>query len=115
MEPIISPWLFYWIGTLDGVVVFLLLLSVVSAAAAAFATASVADDELSKKWLLSCFAPAIFFAAFVLCPTEKVMYRMLIASHTTPQNIEKVIELADKLKDGIKQDVIDVIKETKEK
>lgn len=59
--------------------------------------------------------PLLLCLLAIAIPSKDTMYKMLIASHTTPENIEKIIKLADSLKDEIKDDIKEIIKETKGK
>ena len=108
MEPIISPWIFYWMDVAEG-------LSVLAAIASIFGTMSMIiivatyDDEteesVSHMLKLIAVGVAIALALCVFIPSKDTMYKMLVTSYITPNNIELVggsIDTAlDKLTDKV--------------
>ena len=118
-EPIISPWLFYWLEVLDnlrGVMVGILLLSTMIAA---FSPIFFADDHLREffrtitrsKFLRNCVIAIVFMSAIGLLfvPTKETALRMVIASYATPQNIEFITEKTGKAIDSSVDYIVDKI------
>lgn len=124
-EPIISPWLFYWLEVLDnlrGVMVGILLLSTMIAA---FSPIFFADDNLREffrtitrsKFLRNCVIAIVFMSAIGLLfvPTKETALRMVVASYATPQNIEFITEKTGKAIDGGVDYIVDKIVEAADK
>ena len=107
MEPIISPWIFYWIDVADALKVVLVFVSFLGFVAVLFypILADEFESSTSKvlKSLLITIAVSIAFTVFI--PSEDTMYKMLVTSYITPNNIELVggsIDTAlDKLTDKV--------------
>ena len=98
-EPIISPWIFYWIDLADSlklIIFFILLFSFVGFLLAggnyAFKDERyVRDGEIQRlvratKFFAYCLL--VFVIPFVAIPSQETMYKMLITSQLTPNNIE---------------------------
>lgn len=88
-EPIISPWVFYGLSLLDGIVAFFLMVSMVS-----FAGIFVLDNEYgedrfknSKKALIVF---VISFLLFLLIPGQRTVEKMLIAHYCTPATVQQI-------------------------
>ena len=124
-EPIISPWLFYWLEVLHnlrGVMVGILLLSTMIAA---FSPIFFADDNLREffrtiirsKFLRNCVIAIVFMSAIGLLfvPTKETALRMVVASYATPQNIEFITEKTGKAIDGGVDYIVDKIVEAADK
>lgn len=124
-EPIISPWLFYWLEVLDnlrGVMVGILLLSTMIAV---FSPIFFADDNLREffrtiirsKFLRNCVIAIVFMSAIGLLfvPTKETALRMVVASYATPQNIEFITEKTGKAIDGGIDYIVDKIVEAADK
>ena len=124
-EPIISPWLFYWLEVLDnlrGVMVGVLLLSTMIAA---FSPIFFADDDLREffrtitrnKFLRNCVIITVLMSAagLLFVPTKETALRMVVASYATPQNIEFITEKTGKAIDGGIDYMIDKIVEAADK
>lgn len=98
MEPIISPWVFYFIDKLD--VVSALPLSIFAFGMLTnFILVMVTEtSEEFKRW----FFPKAWLALFLLSvmfvflvPTKETAYKMIIANYVTPNNISTVKEDAE--------------------
>ena len=88
-EPIISPWLFYGLSLLDGLVGFFLIVSMV-----AFAGIFVfVDDYKEDKFKNSKKAGIVFvisFLLFLLIPSQRTVEKMLIAHYCTPATVQQI-------------------------
>lgn len=98
MEPIISPWVFYFIDKLD--VVSALPLSIFAFGMLTnFILVMVTEtSEEFKRW----FFPKAWLALFLLSvmfvflvPTKETAYKMIIANYVTPNSISIVKEDAE--------------------
>lgn len=100
MEPIISPWFFYFAGMCN----FVLFVSGIGLIISIFVLLLMIEKQ--KECLkLPMIAAIIFFILAALVPQEDTCYKMLAASMVTPNNIKvlegKVDETADKLLEKI--------------
>ena len=104
MKPIINPWLFYLTDVLSGIkwllVVFFAVVLFLYLLAFCF---YVLDMSELPRWhkLKNIVFLVIPIIIGLLIPTEKTVYKMLIASYTTPNNIEYVKETGKDLVDYI--------------
>lgn len=92
-EPIISPWLFYGLSLLDGILALFFLVSVVSFAGIFVLQKDYGEDRFkdSKK------AGVVFiisFLLFIFIPSQRTVEKMLIAHYCTPATVQ---EIGDKL------------------
>ncbi len=123
MEPIISPWFFYLLYIVDSiddffvvsVFVFVVALILWAMGTAAALDLDVVDDETAKNEFVSRLAKKVkklfvyLIVALVfsfLMPDKETIIQMYIASKATPDNIEKVINKIDKVKDELIEDFI---------
>ena len=104
MKPIINPWLFYLTDVLSGIkwllVVFFALALFLYLLAFSFYVLDMQElpDWHKLKNIVFLVIPIIIG---LLIPEEKTVYKMLIASYTTPNNIEYVKETGKDLVDYI--------------
>ena len=122
-EPIISPWIFYCIGLIEPILImgatfffvggFIGCMSYV-----AYDDNKETDSERAKfcyKTFKICFLFCfIGFLIGVFVPREDTVYKMLIASYVTPENINAGVQIT---KDGIQfimQTIVDTAKQLKE-
>lgn len=119
MNPIISPWWFYWIDVLWNVKVFLVVLITISFVVVVilyivgFVTydnsRNYGDDDKDLKFAnkILIFSKNITICLFVcglllsIIPSRQTMYTMLVAQNVTYENVEKAA--------GIIQDSVDYI------
>lgn len=112
-EPIISPWVFYWVETMDqirdvvncviGVTmlisVFFLLLTL------AFEKEEREEhisEEIFKRIIkILAIVGVVSVIGFMFIPSKGTMYKMLAASYMTQENIENVGESIDKIADKL--------------
>lgn len=98
-EPIISPWIFYWISLADnflkissiGTTLPVLFFILVASLWLFGAIDDMGDRDRERfmkalKVAICCFS--ISFPLSVLIPGQQTMYKMLITSQITPNNIE---------------------------
>ena len=98
MEPIISPWIFYWINVVNNLAPISGFIGFVSLFVFVVALLTTIDDETeenvrkrasayTKKSLILLVTSIVLFIAI---PSKDTMYKMLITSYITPNNIELV-------------------------
>lgn len=99
MEPIISPWFFYWVEKVDIILTIAsVLLSLLAFVCFIFLVANCLwDDDSSfqnmvkilKRGTLIMIVPLLI----VLCvPSSETIYKMMLAQYATSDNIAMVIE-----------------------
>lgn len=122
-EPIISPWLIYWVGRLDVmqgfccVAGFLLTIAVVVFALLGAADSINHDDNANKSFLnflkkLTCVALVVDTLAF-LVPTKNEAIAMYVTRYITPVNIKATGEFADKAVDKLIEKILKASEATK--
>lgn len=122
-EPIISPWLIYWVGRLDVIhgfccaAGFILTMVVIVFVLVAIAD-SINNDDANKSFLnflkkLTCVALIVDTFAF-LVPTRDEAIAMYAARYITPANIKATGELADKAVDKLIEKILKASKAIKE-
>lgn len=118
MEPIINPWIFYWLDVLEGVRAFIIVGMVLSGfvAGAFFLNSDCYNSKeymaQSKKYAVVCIMCALLL---VFLPAQSTIYKMVIAQQVTPQNIEMTGEALEKGLDVISDKVIKIIESEKGK
>lgn len=115
MAPIINPWWFYAIETLNGLRdIFQIAGAVAIFVAGAYLLNSVFENEkvLIKKGWLTLGVICVLLGN--LTPKQETCYKMLAASLMTPSNIEYVGETATDMIDYL-VDSIDTLLEEEEK
>ena len=92
MEPIISPWIFYWMDVARALKITLVILTIAGVFVMFFAAMS---NDINGKPIIPAIKPvaiamtiALFILAFI--PSKDTMYKMLVTSYITPNNIELV-------------------------
>lgn len=129
MEPIISPWFFYWIGVVSSLMPFLVIGGIISFGALIFlfvTNSSIDEDfcdeddrkyrEWFKKTKLKVILPAfcaVCMISAVFIPSRKTLIQMKIAELGTKDNIENIINISERLKDTAREDIKEIIKEAK--
>ena len=116
-EPIISPWLFYWMSVVDKVKP-LALGVFIFAGLAAVIIAIIGEGEWKtiKPFVKTCgWAVLVSGLILVFVPGSRTITKMVIASYATPQNIEYVAEKTGKAIDGGIDYMIDKIVEAADK
>lgn len=114
-EPIISPWIFYWMSVVDNLrslIGFIGLLA--TGTTICFCLdwiVQLGDKNYSVKYkqeikLFACIG-LVCAVLFALIPNEKTLTRMIIASYVTPQNIEIVQGEANKSVDYLINKIVE--------
>ncbi len=115
-DPVVSPWLVYWLGRLDCFVDFSVATAMFSFVGAVFlALVSIIEvDEgdrqaflRSWRWVFAVLGLSVAVAVFT--PTKSDLIGMYAASKTTPANIEKAVDAGKVIKDELLADVLAVI------
>lgn len=110
-EPIISPWIFYWIEVIDALKTPLWMMIVMSGAVRVFLQALLMDpdyepqprEEKRVRWwakMITMFLVLAIPLNFLL-PSKETMYKMVAASYITKENIDVVGDEIDKITDKI--------------
>lgn len=93
-EPIISPWIFYFIDITDKI--FHTCLPVLFIVTAGVLINLLFNDEMfdsinTPKWRKALSFLLIFLGAiYLFIPSKTTIYQMIAASYITPTNLEKV-------------------------
>lgn len=102
MEPIISPWYFYWVnvaGTAKGFLVgVLIIIAIIAVTITVLGTCFLLDGgeilvDVKKITKFLFIAACIAGSAFILIPSEQTCNKMLVTSLVTPDNIDYVQSL----------------------
>ena len=112
-EPIISPWLIYLIGSVDGVLAWVITIGLCSLALA------VACEK--SKWYrrskIFMIVSIIFISLFTLIPNSRTLTSLILIQYITPNNIKATNELSSEVvKNGLdylNDKVIEIIREIK--
>lgn len=125
MEPIISPWLIYLLGVMDGLKETLTIISIVIGIGFVFwliiYIIFIMDgnkDELErvKRFSFCPYVFAVLLIITILLPSKNTLIGMIIAQQITPNNVSSAIKTGKDFKNELKKDVIDIIElATKEK
>lgn len=122
---IISPWLIYLIGSVDGVLAWVITIGLCSLALAVAcfieSTASYYEEDEKPEWRrrfkISLIVSIIFISLFTLIPNSRTLASMILAQHLTPNSIKASNELTtEAMKDTVNfvaDKAIEVIKEVK--
>lgn len=118
-EPIISPWVFYWIETMSQIKDFAGIVITVTVPVSIplvmlrtqIIKIGVLSEERYKKITKGIIiAGIISVIAYIFIPSRGTMYKMLAASYITQENIESVGESIDKIADKLVEKINQVKK-----
>lgn len=124
-EPIISPWLIYLIGSVDGVLAWLITIGLCSLALAVAcfieSTTSYYEENEKTKWhrrfKIFLIGSIIFISLFTLIPNSRTLTSLILIQYITPNNIKASTELTSEVvKNGMdyfNDKVIEIIREIK--
>ena len=108
MEPIISPWIFYFIhlfNTLHILSVFAAVIGLLVGLVLYFSAVADGNTEGEKLGKYTLIAVLVFAILAIILPDENTMYKMIAASYATPDNISTfengTIDFIDKLAEAI--------------
>ena len=119
MHYIINPWMFYLLGLVDSIgvacVAFLAVFAIVFGSYALIWFVEFSWDEkyptpsqIFKKWKVPLILSIVFL---VFTPSTDTIYKMMIASQVTTENIDTAKETIQDVADYI----VDAVKEIKDK
>lgn len=120
-EPIISPWLIYWISRLDVVQTIAIVTTVTCLGATVVSALELICSNKGEKKVfmrgimykaVRVFAVAVLI--LVLVPNKEEALAIYVASKVTPASIQVVGESADKAADKVVEKIIRIIDATKE-
>ena len=109
-EPIISPWLIYWITRIDPLkslisyIAMAITVSIIPIILFLAATDAKVECTIKyiKRWTIATFIAILFTGTIcVFIPSKEVIIAMYAAKQVTPANIQTAGELADKSIDYI--------------
>lgn len=114
MDPIISPWFFYWMDILPGLGGFFVGMAALSLLlfliALGVSEGAVFESKKGKVFMCACavmactaWMPSLFF------PSKEAIIQMAVASQTTPDNIDAIVEFGIEFKDEAKEDLIEIM------
>lgn len=124
-EPIISPWLIYLIGSVDGVLAWVITIGMCSLALAVVcfieSTACYYEEDKKTEWRrkskIFLIVSIIFIFLFTLIPNSRTLASMILAQHLTPNSIKANNELTTEVvKNGVdyfNDKIIEIIREIK--
>ena len=116
MEPILSPWVFYWMGTVNnlgtafGVIGGIGIGGLLIAKLISFVEYDT--NQLKTKWFKVCGIIAISLIVLaIIIPTKTTIVEMVAAKQITYDRVDKVIDVSTDIKNTLKQDVMDIIQQ----
>ena len=133
MEPLIDPWMVYLINTIKGVNAILITTTVVLIATLlifwiTYLFKSMNGDyemlteeelkERANKWKkgwkhlkLLHISAILFLIISLFTPSRNTLLEMYVANQITSNTINSIIKTGKNVKETLKQDIIDIIKE----
>lgn len=119
-EPLINPWIFYWIDVIENAGCIFALFLFMSGFGSYYYYREASDayrEEKKERYegkCIKCIIITLIMALLlVLIPSKETMYKMLIASQVTPHNLQVSQEVADDLLDNIEERAVKLIQEVK--
>lgn len=121
-EPIISPWVFYWIETMSqikdianavtGVTMFISIIFLLLTLALEKEEREEHISEKIFKRIIKILAivGVVSVIGFMFIPSKGTVYKMLAASYMTQENIENVGDRIDKIADRLVEKINQVKK-----
>lgn len=121
-EPIISPWVFYWVETMSqirdvvNVVVFMIVVISISFTFMCLICKKedrekyISEETFGRVIKGLIIVGVISMVGYIFIPTKETMYKMLAASYITQENIENVGESIDKIADKLVEKINQVKK-----
>lgn len=120
MNPIINPWIFYLIdlsNSLSRISVFLFVVSTVICIILSGILAFDNDCFINKKdkqkivkyfkWFFITFCTSSLCLIFI--PKADTLYKMIVTSYITEDNVMKAVNIGKDFKQEIKKDILDII------
>lgn len=122
MEPIISPWFFYFADKADDVVMLSSLISLVLIATSSFMFLEEVCAEYNgfskdlRKTNKQLFMLGVLFALIALfTPNSSTIYKMELARQITPNNIGQLSNATDKAMNTLIDKIVEAEKKMQEK
>lgn len=115
-DPIISPWLIYFISRLNIIKIILLVACMLSGAIVGlWLLGGMRATKKEKECLhLNACVFGLVLVLFVTIPNKEEALAMYAASKVTPANIQIAEETVDKVADKVVEKIIRIIDATKE-
>lgn len=120
-EPIISPWIFYFIDLAGKFSFFLPILALVSGFICLTSASNIKsynDKEENDRFAKAAKTFGVIFlmsiVTILLIPSQDTIYKMLTASYITPANIAKVSDTAENAAIKLSDMVVDAAKKLQE-
>jgi len=121
MEPIVSPWFFYFINVCENMGIaatvcwvvcgIIFIVALIGFALCKYDSTFDADFipawKRARKYSLICTLVFMVFAIFA--PSRKTLIWMVVADNVTQKNIEKAIDAGKDIKDELKKDIIEIV------
>lgn len=118
-EPIISPWLIYWIGRLDMIhgfsCVLGFLLTIFTVVLGVMIITNDSDALFLNRVKKLAFVTIIVDVLALFMPTKTEVIAMYTASYVTPANVKAAGEFADKAVDKLIEKILKASETAKEK
>ena len=114
-EPIISPWIFYWMSVVDNLRSLIGFIGFLATGITMWFClewiVKLGDKNYSVKYkqeikLFTCIG-LVCAVLFALIPSQTTLTRMIVASYVTPQNIEIVQGEANKSVDYLINKIVE--------
>lgn len=103
MEPVISPWFFYFAGV-SNFIMIISLIGLIISLSVIFSILVLKEDKKDLK--LSIIAVIAFFVLATFMPSERTCYKMLIASMITPKNVETLVDKTEETIDILIEKIV---------
>lgn len=120
-EPIISPWLIYWIGRLEVIQAISCVFGIALTVGTSLLTLGQLMDDYKKDEpfpkvfkVLICMA-LVFDTLALFVPTKSEIIAMYAAKNITPANIKATGEFADKAVDKLIEKILKASEAAKER
>lgn len=121
MDPIVSPWTIYLIEVAHAskgvfmaasVILTIALLPLTMAYVVNTADDNEEEADLLGGWGIKIVCLLIVSTCFaIIIPNKTTAYGMVVASKVTPDNLQKMKAEGIEIKDVLKEDIVDVLKE----
>ena len=120
MEPIVSPWFIYLLFKVDTFVTFAWVIGILALAGGSIAFLPIDNmcrEDVQTKYLkyyrrmilLSIGVSMIFLA--LITPSKNTIIAMYVSQQVTYDKVGKYVEITKNIKNTLKQDIVDIIRE----
>ena len=115
MTPIINPWFLYLISVLENICFVVAVGTVVLFVGLLIASIVLAAEGTLveyKKWIIKGVIVLSLLCSFLIfIPSKSTVIQMIVLNNITYQRLDKAKEIGKDIKEIIKQDIIDILKE----